>query len=244
MKTTVRPEVSKGEHLVHASIPQHERGDSTPYIVPPKDMEVRGETELPGLALDELTDRLLSRFRHILVDEYQDIDESQYELISALAGRTDSDPDRKLTILAVGDDDQNIYTWRGANVEFIQRFREDYAAEIHYLVENYRSTGHIIAAANALIAHNRDRMKTDHPICRDHSRAEDPPGGALGEARPPGPGTCSGAHHGESGSAGCGSRRGMEADAGAESGSCMVRYGGTGPYPRNSRSHSRPVRAS
>ena len=184
MKTAVGREVSTGEHLVHASIPQHERDDSAPYIVPPKDLEVRGEAELPGLALDELTDRLLSRFRHILVDEYQDIDESQYELISALAGRTQNDPDRKLTILAVGDDDQNIYTWRGANVEFIQRFREDYAAEIHYLVENYRSTGHIIAAANALIAHNRDRMKTDHPICRDHSRAEDPPGGRWAELDP------------------------------------------------------------
>ena len=184
MKTTVRPEVSKGEHPVHASIPQHERGNATSDIVPPEDMEVRGETELPGLVLDELTDRLLSRFRHILVDEYQDIDETQYDLISALAGRTDSDPDRKLTILAVGDDDQNIYTWRGANVAFIQRFREDYAAEIHHLVENYRSTSHIIAAANALIAHNRDRMKTDHPICRDHLRAEDPPGGRWAELDP------------------------------------------------------------
>ncbi len=98
-----------------------------------------------------MREQLLSSFRHILVDEYQDIDESQYELISALAGRTDNDPDRKLTILAVGDDDQNIYTWRGANVEFIQRFREDYDAKICCLVENYRSTDHIIAAANALI---------------------------------------------------------------------------------------------
>ncbi len=184
MKTAIGREVSTGEHLVHASIPQHERDDSAPYIVPPKDLEVRGEAELPGLALDELTDRLLSRFRHILVDEYQDIDASQYELISALAGRTQNDPDRKLTILAVGDDDQNIYAWRGANVEFIQRFREDYAAEIHYLVENYRSTGHIIAAANALITHNRDRMKTERPICRDHSRAEDPPGGRWTELDP------------------------------------------------------------
>ena len=184
MKTTVRPEVSKGEHPVHASIPQHERGDSTPFVVPPKDMEFCAETELAGLALDELTDRLLSSFRHILVDEYQDIDESQYELISALAGRTENDPDRKLTILAVGDDDQNIYTWRGANVEFIQRFREDCTAEIHYLVENYRSTGHIIAAANVVIGHNRDRMKTDHPICRDHSRTDDPSGGRWTELDP------------------------------------------------------------
>lgn len=162
------------------------RDEAPPFeqLIPDAIRLLRGETEMPGLGVDELTDRLLSNFRHILVDEYQDIDESQYDLISALAGRTQTDPDRKLTILAVGDDDQNIYSWRGANVEFIQRFRDDYAAEIHYLVGNYRSTGHIIAAANALIAHNRDRMKTDHPICRDHSRSGDPPGGRWADLDP------------------------------------------------------------
>jgi len=69
---------------------------------------LRGEVQLPGLEADELRDRLLEGFRHILVDEYQDIDGDQYELISALAGRTEKDPDCKLSILAVGDDDQNI----------------------------------------------------------------------------------------------------------------------------------------
>jgi ATP-dependent DNA helicase RecQ len=157
----------------------HGIGNELPFskLIPDAIQLLRGETELPGVSTDDLRDRLLDSFRHILVDEYQDIDESQYELISALAGRTDNDPDQKLTILAVGDDDQNIYTWRGANVEFIQRFRGDYDAEILYLVENYRSTGHIIAAANALISHNHDRMKAGHPICRDHLRAGDPPGG-------------------------------------------------------------------
>jgi ATP-dependent DNA helicase RecQ len=158
-------------------------GDEEPpfhELIPNAIRLLRGDTELPGFPADELRERLLSSFRHILVDEYQDIDESQYELISALAGRTDNDPDRKLTILAVGDDDQNIYSWRGANVEFIQRFQQDYHAEIHTLVENYRSTGHIIAAANALISRNQDRMKTNHPIRRDHLRGDDPPGGAWG----------------------------------------------------------------
>ena len=69
---------------------------------------LRGETTLPGCEPDEVRDRLLAGFEHILVDEYQDIDEPQYELISALAGRTARDADRKLSILAVGDDDQNI----------------------------------------------------------------------------------------------------------------------------------------
>ena len=101
---------------------------------------LRGENVPPGLEADEVRDRLLAGFQYILVDEYQDIDEPQYEMISAIAGRTLDDADLKLSILAVGDDDQNIYTFRGANVEFIRRFQQDYEAEVHYLVENYRST--------------------------------------------------------------------------------------------------------
>ena len=124
---------------------------------------LQGEQTLLGLEADESRDRLLAGYRHILVDEYQDIDEQQYRLISAIAGRT-VDDDAKLTILAVGDDDQNIYQFRGANVGFIKQFQTDYQAELHYLLENYRSSAHIIAAANALIAHNRDRMKQQQPI--------------------------------------------------------------------------------
>lgn len=124
---------------------------------------LKGEKNVLGLDADETRDRLLAGYRHILVDEYQDIDTDQYRLISAIAGRS-LDEDNKLTILAVGDDDQNIYTFRGANIGFIRQFKEDYQANEHYLVENYRSSGHIIAAANALIRHNHDRMKTAHPI--------------------------------------------------------------------------------
>ena len=127
-----------------------------------------------------MRDRLLAGFQHILVDEYQDIDEPQYEMISAIAGRTLDDADQKLSILAVGDDDQNIYAFRGANVEFIRRFQQDYDAEVHYLVENYRSTRHIIEAANQLIAANADRMKTDHPIRIDRHREMLAPGGEFG----------------------------------------------------------------
>jgi ATP-dependent DNA helicase RecQ len=136
---------------------------------------LEGRTEVPGIEPDALRERLLAGYRHILVDEYQDIDADQYRLISALAGRTRDEA--KLTVLAVGDDDQNIYSFRGTNVEYIHRFREDYRAEVHYLVENYRSGGHIVAAANALIAHNRDRMKTDWPIRVDTRRRKAPLGG-------------------------------------------------------------------
>lgn len=135
---------------------------------------LRGKADLPGLAEDELRDRLLAGYRYILVDEYQDIDERQYEMVSALAGRT-LDADSKLTILAVGDDDQNIYTFRGANVEYIRRFQRDYDARTCYLLENYRSTAHIISAANRLIEHNRDRMKTQHPIKPNQARLHDSP---------------------------------------------------------------------
>jgi ATP-dependent DNA helicase RecQ len=142
---------------------------------------LRGERAVPGVEPDEARDRLLAGFEHILVDEYQDIDAPQYDMISAIAGRTIGDGERKLSILAVGDDDQSIYGFRGANVEFIRRFRDDYQADVARLVENYRSTRYIIEAANRLIAHNRDRMKTDHPIRIDQGRGLLPAGGMFGE---------------------------------------------------------------
>ena len=120
---------------------------------------------------NEMRDRLLAGYRFILVDEYQDIDESQYQLISALAGRN-QDEDSKLTILAVGDDDQNIYQFRGANVGFIRQFEKDYQASKFYLIENYRSSGHIINAANQLIQANQDRMKKMQPIRINRGRKD------------------------------------------------------------------------
>lgn len=145
---------------------------------------LRAEKPLPGVEPDEVRDRLLAGFEHILVDEYQDIDAPQYDLISAIAGRTIKDDDRKLSILAVGDDDQSIYGFRGANVEFIRRFQQDYNAEPTYLVENYRSTNYIIEAANRVIGRNRDRMKTEHPIRIDQGRSLLPPGGMMGQRDP------------------------------------------------------------
>ncbi len=137
---------------------------------------LKGEKTVLGFDANETRDRLLAGYRYILVDEYQDIDTEQYQLISALAGRT-LDDDNKLTILAVGDDDQNIYSFRGANISFIRQFKEDYQASEHYLVENYRSGAHIIAAANTLIGQNKDRMKVAHPIRINQGRKSLPAGG-------------------------------------------------------------------
>ncbi|MFZ5773335.1 MAG: RecQ family ATP-dependent DNA helicase [Thermodesulfobacteriota bacterium] len=153
------------------------QSDDFKNVIPEAVRLLNGEIELTCLAGDELRERLLAGYRYILVDEYQDIDSDQYQLISAIAGRTLSDPDSKLALLVVGDDDQNIYTFRGANVAFIRRFQEDYQAKIHYLVENYRSSAHIIAAANTLISHNRDRMKTGTAIRINQGREQLPPGG-------------------------------------------------------------------
>ena len=141
---------------------------------------LRGEG-LPPDEADESRARLLSAFRWILVDEYQDIGPDQYELISALAGRTLSDADNKLSLFAVGDDDQNIYAFSGASVEFIRRFEIDYGAKPNYLTDNYRSTTHIIAAANAVIEAAQQRMKSGHPIHIDRARTQDPPGGSWTE---------------------------------------------------------------
>jgi ATP-dependent DNA helicase RecQ len=138
---------------------------------------LQGKTEVIGMAGMPPEFTLLGRFSHILVDEYQDIDADQYALISLIAGKCREEGEGKLAILAVGDDDQNIYRFRGASVEFIRKFQEDYGAEVHYLVENYRSTAHIIAAANSLIAHNADRMKTGYPIRVNTARESLPPGG-------------------------------------------------------------------
>ena len=137
---------------------------------------LRGEG-LPTEEADELRNRLLAGFRWILVDEYQDIGPDQYELISALAGRTIADEDDKLTIFAVGDDDQNIYSFNGSSVEFIRRFERDYGPKPTFLTGNYQSTGHIIAAANTVIEPARQRMKSAHPIHIDQTREKDPLGG-------------------------------------------------------------------
>ena len=130
---------------------------------------------------DELRSQLLAGYRYILVDEYQDIDDIQYRLISGLTGRH-VDQEEQLCIMAVGDDDQNIYAWRNTSNRYIERFCEDYQASVEYLVENYRSTANIIDCANRLIARNPNRLKQQHPIRIDEARRKDPAGGAQASA--------------------------------------------------------------
>lgn len=144
---------------------------------------LKGEGLEPEEA-DEQRDRLLSGFRWILVDEYQDIGPEQYDLISALAGRARKDEEGKLTLFAVGDDDQNIYAFGGASVQFIRRFEIDYSAKPVYLVENYRSTAHIIGASNAMIAPAGDRMKVDNPIEINRTRRKESLGGNWAQKDP------------------------------------------------------------
>lgn len=126
---------------------------------------------------DDFRDKLLAGFRYILVDEYQDINETHYNLVSALAGRQ-LDSDNKLTLLAVGDDDQNIYEFRDSNNEYIHRFCSDYTVESpDFLTYNYRSTQAIIEAANAVIAPLSNRLKVNNPIVINPERENNPHGG-------------------------------------------------------------------
>ena len=115
-----------------------------------------GELLLRTLILLSTNQDLLShyqkRFKHILVDEFQDTNEVQYQLLSLLNGKGNS-------YTAVGDDDQSIYGWRGAKSDNINRFTEDFpGTNIIRLEQNYRSTQTILDAANSVIQNNQSRM--------------------------------------------------------------------------------------
>lgn len=108
-------------------------------------------------AFEAVADNYRARFRHILVDEYQDTNPAQYRLIRLLAGADQPDgPTGELTV--VGDADQSIYAFRGATVRNIVEFEEDFPqARVVLLEQNYRSTQNILSAANSVIPNNPDR---------------------------------------------------------------------------------------
>lgn len=95
--------------------------------------------------------RYQQRFQHILVDEFQDTNNIQYAWVKLLAGKTGK-------VMIVGDDDQSIYGWRGAQIENIHRFLADYQAQTIRLEQNYRSTENILQSANILIENNEGRL--------------------------------------------------------------------------------------
>ena len=99
----------------------------------------------------ETREKYNRRYRHILVDEYQDTNRPQYELMRMLAGSEHN-------VCAVGDEDQSIYSWRGADIRNILEFEQDFPeARIVRLEQNYRSTQNILQAASAVVAHNIKR---------------------------------------------------------------------------------------
>lgn len=101
----------------------------------------------------EVLESYQERFRYILVDEYQDTNAVQYALTNMLARKYKN-------LMVVGDDDQSIYSWRGADISNILSFKKDYPdAHLVKLEQNYRSTGHILSAANAVVSHNARREK-------------------------------------------------------------------------------------
>jgi DNA helicase-2/ATP-dependent DNA helicase PcrA len=103
--------------------------------------------DVPGLA-----EHYRARFGHVLVDEFQDTNTIQYQWMKSLVGST-SIP------YVVGDDDQSIYRWRGARVENLRQYQRDFnGTQLYRLEQNYRSTGNILAAANAIIGNNSGRI--------------------------------------------------------------------------------------
>ncbi|MDP9805824.1 DNA helicase-2/ATP-dependent DNA helicase PcrA [Trueperella bonasi] len=104
----------------------------------------------------QIAEHYRRRFRHVLVDEYQDTNVAQYELIRELVGEESDEPHGELTV--VGDADQSIYAFRGATIRNIQDFEEDFPNATTILLEqNYRSTQNILSAANAVISNNAGR---------------------------------------------------------------------------------------
>ncbi len=121
--------------------------------------------------------KILGCNEYIFVDEYQDVAEQEYRLVKLIAGLQNQSAEEQsrsvqTNICVIGDDDQNIYEWRGTSNRYIRSFQAEYQAKQFLLTENYRSTEPIIATSNRLILHNSDRLKSgeDEQVRIDNNR--------------------------------------------------------------------------
>ncbi|MCM1003796.1 MAG: UvrD-helicase domain-containing protein [Candidatus Gastranaerophilales bacterium] len=107
----------------------------------------------------EVRKKYFDKFQHIMVDEYQDTNQAQYQLVNALYTNFQPDVPEERSLCVVGDVDQSIYSWRGADFRIIMGFQKDFpTAKIVKLEQNYRSTANILNAANAVIENNQERV--------------------------------------------------------------------------------------
>ncbi|MDR0909655.1 MAG: UvrD-helicase domain-containing protein [Spirochaetaceae bacterium] len=112
------------------------------------------------LARPEILEKYQQRFRYIMVDEFQDTSRIQYELLRLISRGGAEAQGKNANICVVGDDDQSIYSWRGANYENLLLFEKDFPTVLEIKLEqNYRSTGSILDAANGVISHNANRKE-------------------------------------------------------------------------------------
>lgn len=150
------------EDIDKTNFPAYEHRFQKLYYHYQKELYATGAFDFEGLLLEtyklfrkfpELLEKYRNQFRYISVDEYQDTNHIQYLIIKNLAIK-------HRNICVVGDEDQSIYSWRGADISNILNFDRDFPeCEIVKLEQNYRSTGNIISAASALISHNNFRQK-------------------------------------------------------------------------------------
>jgi DNA helicase-2/ATP-dependent DNA helicase PcrA len=148
------------EAFAHAAVSPHERALAELYALVQAELRANGALDFDDLIAEvvsmfrahpEVAERYGRRFEHVLVDEYQDTNHAQFRLVEALAAV-------HRNLFVVGDDDQSIYGWRGADLSNVLDFERAFpGAQVLRLEQNYRSTGAILAAANAVIGNNRSR---------------------------------------------------------------------------------------
>jgi ATP-dependent DNA helicase RecQ len=166
-----------GRTLEETMTPSHKRQDTEKRF----DNLLRDACDLLESGAEDDDDIQLRRIQylgnteHIFVDEYQDVTEQEYRLIRLISGLDDADDQSQsvqIHLCVIGDDDQNIYGFRGADAKFILQFKAEYKAKQFLLTENYRSTEAIIEVGNQVIQNNRHRCKRlpEEQVCIDPTR--------------------------------------------------------------------------